>query len=109
DWAFLYRVSLSKAESLISSGVKVYIADGAFSHGKVMLTENCAIVGSVNMDMRSFYHEYDNAVYTDDKKVMEEVAQDFEGLFSAGLMQVKKRGFVNALITAVLKLLSPLM
>ena len=110
DWKFLYRVTVSNAESLIKSGVKVYYLQGTFSHGKVMLTENCAVVGSVNTDMRAFYQEFDNAVYTNDIGAMREIQADFNSVFSVTEPAVKTRhNIFDKAVTAILKLFSPLM
>lgn len=110
DYAFIYRVTRANAERLIKCGVKVYYARKSFVHSKVMLTENCVTVGSVNMDMRAFYQEYDNGVYTDDITVMDEVLADFKHVFSITNPAAHKRwNPFSALLNAVLRLVSPLM
>ncbi len=110
DYPFIYRVTRSNAEKLIKYGVKVYYVPKTFVHSKVMLTENCVTVGSVNMDMRAFYQEFDNGVYTDDKSVMAEVAEDFEGTFtSCNPATESKYSFFGSIITGILKIVSPLM
>ena len=110
DYRYLYRVTQAGAIKLIKSGVKVYYSSGEFVHSKVMLTEHCATVGSVNLDMRAFYQEFDNGVYFDDKNLMEDVEKDFEEVFArGGLTTNTKQRWYNAVLAAFLKLLSPLM
>ena len=110
DWQFLYKVTQANAEKLIASGVKVYFTPRTFLHSKVILSENCCITGSVNIDMRTFYQEFDNAVLTDDNGVMREIEGDFNSVFAVtSPAQQKRRGLINALITSVLKIFSPLM
>ncbi len=110
DYRYLYRVTQSFARKLIKRGVKVYYSSGEFVHSKVMLTERCAAVGSVNIDMRAFYQEFDNGVYFDDKKAMADIEKDFEEVFArGGLTEGTKQHWYSAVIAAFLRLLSPLM
>jgi len=110
DYNYIYRITKSNADKLIKYGVKVYYMNGAFVHGKVMLTENCTAVGSVNTDMRAFFQEFDNGVYTDDKQFMREVGGDFESVFANNTPHIyKKDGVINTLIASVLRIVSTLM
>ena len=81
DKSFVYGVTRNNAEKLMDYGVKVYVMKNAFVHSKVLITENCAVVGSINMDLRSFYQQFECAVYTDDKRFMSAVIADFENTF----------------------------
>lgn len=110
DYRYLYRVTQSNALKLIKSGVKVYYSSGEFVHSKVMLTENCATVGSVNMDMRAFYQEFDNGVYLNDENVLKKIEEDFNEVFArGGQASAVKPKFYTAIIAGVLRLFSPLM
>ena len=77
DKAFVYGVSRSYAEKLLDYGVKVYTMNNAFVHGKWVLTEKAIAIGSINMDLRSFYQQFECAVYTDDKSVLAAAEKDF--------------------------------
>lgn len=110
DYNFIYRITKSNADRLIKYGVKVYYVRDTFVHSKVCLTENCVSVGSVNLDMRAFYQEFDNGVYTDDSDFMCAVASDFEEVFASDQPAVsKKENLFSAAICAVLRIFSPLM
>lgn len=110
DYRYIYRVTQANAIKLIKSGVKVYYSSGEFVHSKVMLTEYCAAVGSVNLDMRAFYQEFDNGVYLNDKDTMEAIEKDFEEVFARGGQTTNtKRRWFSVAIAAFLKLFSPLM
>lgn len=111
DRKFIYKVTKANAEALIKCGVKLYIGKGMFVHSKLILTENCATIGSVNFDMRAFYQEFDNGIYTDDPEIMREVENDFLSIFMQGapVAEESKRGFFSRAELAFLKLLSPLM
>ena len=110
DWKFIYRVSKLNAEGLVKSGVKVYYVRNTFVHSKVILTENAAIVGSVNMDMRSFNMQYDNAVYSDDPALMEDILADINDVTSANeVSDGEQLNFFQKAVATVLKVVSPLM
>lgn len=110
DYRYIYRVTQSNAISLMKSGVKVYYSSGEFVHSKVMLTESCAALGSVNLDMRAFYQEFDNGVFTDDEGVLSSIGKDFEEVFArGGLCKNTKQHWYSAVIATFLRLVSPLM
>ncbi len=110
DYRYLYRVTQSNACRLFKSGVKIYYSGGEFVHSKVMLSESCATVGSVNIDMRAFYQEFDNGVYLNDKKIMSDIEKDFEEVFArGGRVDKMKRHWYSEVIASFLRLFSPLM
>ncbi len=112
DKAYVYLVSLDNADKLKESGVKVFTMSDAFVHTKSVLTEKCAIIGSANFDLRSFFQQYENALYTDDAGVMRGLERDFMQTFpecvQRNLRPVQK-GPLRSLLTAVLQIFSPLM
>ena len=83
DKAFVYSVSRSNCEKLMDYGVKIFIMKNAFVHSKLLLTEDAVAIGSVNMDLRSFYQQFECSLYTDDTKVMDGVKKDFDNTFKA--------------------------
>lgn len=110
DKPYVYIVSLDFASRLADNGVKVMVMKDSFVHSKVMLTDYCAIVGSINIDLRSFYQQFESALYTSDKKVLKEVEDDFENTFAECEQVTKKKNNVkNRLLALILKIVSPLM
>ena len=110
DYNYIHRVTRSNAERLLKYGVKIYYARSEFVHGKVMLTENCLAVGSVNMDMRAFYQEFDNGVYTDDSMARKEVLSDFNNIFDNNEPSYSvTRNPLTLFIACILRIVSPLM
>ena len=110
DYRYIYRITISNARKLIKRGVKVYYSGGEFVHSKVMLTEQVAVVGSVNLDMRAFYQELDNGMVTDDEIVKGQIQKDFNRFFEFNEeAELKKFNPVSKLIELILKLVSPLM
>lgn len=110
DKAFVYLISLDGAEKLMGFGAKVYVMKNAFVHSKLMLTESDCVVGSINLDQRSYYQQFESAVYTNDKSVLESVGADFEKtMLRSNLHKKKKMGLIKWTLIHILRLVSPLM
>ncbi len=113
DKVYAYIVSRNNAEKLISSGVKVYCMEHSFVHSKLCISENCAVVGSINFDLRSFYQQFESAVYTNDVKAIEEINADFENTFGKCTLIDEKNGkrakIYNRILAGVLQIVAPLM
>lgn len=62
---------------LLEHGVKIYEYMPGFIHAKSIINDECGIVGTVNMDYRSFYLHYENAVWMHNQEVVEKIKQDF--------------------------------
>lgn len=113
DKKFVYIVSRNNAEKLINSGVKVYTMTSSFVHSKVFLTETSAIIGSINVDLRSFNQQFESAVFTDDATVLDDVNKDFEYTFNRCEEITKKNCKRNKLsfriLAGLFNIISPFM
>lgn len=113
DKSYVYAVSRSNAERLISSGVKIYCMKNAFVHAKTVMSETQAAVGSVNIDLRSFYQQFECAVLTDDKAFLDDLRADFEYTISCserlGGKNVKSNSFKHRIVAGILRIFAPLM
>lgn len=67
---------------LLREGVRIYEYAPGFIHAKQVLTENSVIVGTINMDYRSFYLHYENGVWMSGKEIQEAVRSDFFRTFA---------------------------
>ena len=112
DKKIVYSLSCANARKLTEKGVKVYLMDESFVHSKLLLTENEVAIGTVNMDMRSFYQQFECGVVTTDSGVMAEVESDFVSSFElcTDIREVVKYNFlVKRIYNGLLRLFSPLM
>lgn len=113
DKKFVYTVSRNNAEKMIDAGVKLYTMTHSFVHSKVVLNENSAIVGSINIDLRSFNQQFESAVFTNDKGILESVNKDFEDTFEKSLeitaKNRKRNNPNNRLLAGIFNLISPFM
>jgi cardiolipin synthase len=111
DKYYVYLLTKDYAEKLIKYGVKVYYMKDAFVHAKTVLTEECAVIGSINFDLRSFYQQFENAVLTNDPFVLCDLSADFEQSFADSVLMDKpeKVGAFKAFAIYILRIVSPLM
>lgn len=113
DKVFTYAVTRNNAEKLIPCGVKVYCMKHSFVHSKLMLSENCAVIGSINFDLRSFYQQFECAVYTNDGGVLCDLEKDFCDTFlrcaEIDRTNGRRAKLLNRIFAGVLQIFAPLM
>ena len=63
---------------LLKNGIRIYEYTPGFIHTKVILNEHSVIVGTVNMDYRSFYLHYENGVWIYDAGFLYQVERDVQ-------------------------------
>ncbi len=62
---------------LIRNGVRIFEYKPGFLHAKSVVNEDSAIVGTANMDYRSFNLHYENGVWVSHSGVVKEIYKDF--------------------------------
>lgn len=78
DHWFVHMVTQSNYSRLLRAGVKIYEYTPGFIHAKTMLSDDDhAITGSINMDYRSFYFHFENAVWICGDPAVLEIKKDF--------------------------------
>lgn len=113
DKKFVYFVSRSNAEKLIKYGVKIYTMTHSFVHAKVVLNETSVIVGSINIDLRSFNQQFESAVFTTELKTRQSVEADFEKTIQRSLQitdkNKKRNNVLYRIIAGTFNIISPFM
>ena len=72
-----YAITKSYRKRLAKRGVRFYEYLPGFVHSKAIVSDGKkAVVGSINVDYRSFYHHFENGVYMYRTDVIEDVEQD---------------------------------
>lgn len=66
---------------LLREGVRIYEYTPGFIHAKQILTEDAVVVGTINMDYRSFYLHYENGIWMSGERIQRTVQQDFMKTF----------------------------
>lgn len=83
DKKMVYQATRSYYSLLVQNGVRVYEYKPGFCHAKQWLCDDeTAIVGTINLDYRSLYHHFENAVFMYDVPIIADMKKDFERLFS---------------------------
>ncbi len=67
---------------LLAYGIRIYEYTPGFIHSKVVMSEHCAVVGTINLDYRSFYLHYENGVWVYDEDFLKEIRRDFDDTFA---------------------------
>ncbi|WP_167956723.1 cardiolipin synthase [Anaerosporobacter faecicola] len=62
---------------LLQNGIRIYEYTPGFIHAKSIINENCGIVGTINMDYRSFYLHYECGVFMSEAKIIADIKADF--------------------------------
>lgn len=75
DFAWFPWLSRAVFSGLIKKGAKIYEYGGAMNHAKTMVFSSAVIVGSTNMNYRSFIHDLELDVILDDVKAVSEMEQ----------------------------------
>lgn len=114
DNKLVYHASLSYLENLQDAGVKFYRYTKGFMHAKVMIVDDLlGTVGSANLDMRSFYSNFEmTAVLLHPETIAELVAgfeKDQKNSEFIDPVKFKERGRIVKLGEGLCQLLSPLL
>ncbi|MBR5182550.1 MAG: cardiolipin synthase [Clostridiales bacterium] len=114
DKKITYGVTRSYYNMLINAGVEVYEYAPGFNHSKTFLCDDkCAVVGTINLDFRSLYHHFENAVYMYRTDCIPDIKKDFEDTFAVCRNVTKKYSIRPNLFVrfykSILRLVAPLM
>lgn len=78
DKGYVHLVTQSYYGILLSAGVKIYEYLPGFIHAKsVVVDDEAAVVGTINMDFRSFYLHFENGVWLCGNDAVCDVCNDF--------------------------------
>ncbi len=114
DKKMVYEVTKSNYQHLLEKGVRIFEYTPGFIHGKVTLADDRqAFVGTVNMDFRSYYLNYECGIWMYDTESIPSIREDFEEIFENShevtLKEVENTNFWVRWTRNVLRIFSPLM
>lgn len=114
DKWYVFEVTRSNYRHLIEAGVKIYEYTPGFVHSKTFVVDDkMAIVGTVNMDYRSYYLHYECGVWFYKSKVVMDVKQDYlktlEKSHEVTLEECKAVKLPVRIMRSFLNLFSPMM
>ncbi len=114
DKWYVHSVSRSHYRALLRSGVKIYEYTPGFIHSKMFVSDDkVAIVGTTNMDYRSFYLHFECGIAMYESSAVYDVRNDISKIFDVSkeitLASEKAIPSGTLLIRNILKLFSPMM
>lgn len=107
DKKITYRLTRANYDILMRAGVKIYEYTPGFIHAKSMVSDDqCAVVGTINLDYRSLYYHFENAVYFSSCGAVGELKRDCEEVFSVSQLCTRqncKRTLLGRCVDNVLR------
>ena len=106
--------SKSYYDELLESGVKIYLYRKGFLHSKCLVSDDLlSVVGSANIDVRSFDYNFEVNSYIYDAAVARKLKQIFiDDIKDCRLLTAKEhksRGLTQRLLESGARLFSPLL
>lgn len=78
DHKLVYYASHSYIEELLQAGIKIHLFEAGFMHSKMMIYDNDSLfIGTSNLDLRSFYLNYEVNAVIYDLETVKEAKQQF--------------------------------
>ena len=111
DHKYTYMVARSHYERLLRHGVKIYEFTPGFLHIKSFVADGeTAMVGTINMDYRSFQLHYECGVMLYGVPAIQDILADMEGVMARStridLSQWKRRSLPGRVLEKVLRVFS---
>lgn len=113
DHKYVNYVTKYNYGRLIEAGVRIYEYTPGFIHSKMIINENTGVIGSINLDYRSFYLHYELGIAIYDERIISKAKEDFMDTLSVceeiTYEQWKSQPFYLRAFQMVLNLFSGLM
>lgn len=114
DKKYAFALARSHYPELLEAGVKIFEYTPGFVHGKVFLSDDqCAVVGTINLDYRSLYLHHECAAYLYKVPALAQIKDDFSNTLACSRAitanDVKNFPLGWKIAGALLKVLAPLM
>ncbi|MBQ7923919.1 MAG: cardiolipin synthase [Clostridia bacterium] len=113
DKKIVYRLTRANYGVLMRAGVKIYEYTPGFIHAKNMLCDGeSAVVGTINLDYRSLYHHFENAVYFSGAEAVKDVERDCEEVFAVSRLCTEKdtrHSLIGKLVDSILRVFETLL
>lgn len=114
DKKIVYYIARTFYPELLRAGIKVYEYTPGFVHAKAITADDSsAVVGTVNLDYRSFYHHFECGAFFYDNKVVGKAEEDFQNTLlncqEVTMDYYKKIPLIQKLTGRIFRLFAPLM
>jgi len=114
DKEYAFALAKTHYRELIHAGVQIYEYQPGFIHAKSFVSDDRhGVVGSVNLDYRSLYLNFENGVYLYKTNSLKEIEKDFQETLNISIKvteeTIKKEKLSRTIKGVLLKVLAPLM
>ena len=114
DKKYVFAVTRSYYRPLLAAGVKIYEYTPGFLHAKMFVSDDrVAIIGTINMDYRSFYLHFENGVIFYGSSVIRKVFDDVQNTLTVcrriDKEFLRKRKWYRRLTGVILRLAAPML
>lgn len=114
DKWYVFAVTRQNYRPLLEAGVRIYEYTPGFLHAKMFVSDDrVAIIGTINMDYRSFYLHFENGVVFYGSSVIRQVYEDIDHTLDISkeidMEFMKKRPWYKRMAGMLLKLAAPMM
>ena len=113
DKKLIFEITRGNYHQLLDAGVKIYEYTPGFNHAKnFVMDDKMAIVGSANMDYRTYFLHLENGVLMYQTPEIETIRDDFEQSIAKSheitLQEEEKTNLFVRLVRMILNLFIPL-
>ena len=113
DKKIVFGMTKSVCHQLAKSGVKIYEYTPGFIHSKSYIADDeCAIIGTMNLDYRSLDHNFENGVWIYNDNIVLDMKQDFIDTMNKSdetSDDLPKRRLIAKFVYILVKIFSPLL
>lgn len=114
DKRYVFELTRGNYRDLLKAGVKIYEYTPGFVHAKTFVVDDkMAVVGTINMDYRSYYLHYECGVWFYRSKVVDELKKDYIKTLAVShevtLEECLQTKLPVKMIRAVLNLFAPML
>lgn len=114
DKKYAYALATTHFKQLLKAGVKLYEYTPGFVHAKVFVCDDeKAVVGTINLDYRSLYHNFECATYLYRTSCIADIEKDYEATLEKcreiTAENNKKSHMLYKALGVILKPIAPLM
>ncbi len=113
DKKYVFAVTKAFYNQLLKEGIKIYRYTPGFIHAKSIVSDGkCCLIGSSNMDFRSFYLHCECDVMFFNEQIAEELEKDYLSVCEQSELVTEKKskiGVFRRIYRSLLRIFAPLM
>ncbi|MBR2796978.1 MAG: cardiolipin synthase [Clostridia bacterium] len=114
DKRYAFALAKTHYAELLQAGVRIFEYTPGFVHAKTFVSDDCkAVVGTINLDYRSFYLHFECAAYLRDVPTVADVEADFQATVAQSqeifIGDLKRIPLITRLAGWLLKVFAPVM